>query len=120
MARRRKDETEGAKPPDDEKKPRRRRKPRDGDKKEPARLGNPDADPVRIHREYVERRMGGGAEATTEAYARALKQWRQLPGAVSAPPAELTGEDAAPSAEEDVEPEETEAERAGGEEEQQA
>jgi hypothetical protein len=112
MARKRQDDSEGAKPPDNEEKPPRRRKR--------ARLGNPDADPVRIHREYVERRVGGGTEPTKEAYARALEQWRQLPGAVSTPPAELTGEDAAPSAEPDVEPEETEAESEGGGEEQQA
>lgn len=117
MARRRKDDTEGAKPPDDEKKPPRRRKPPDGDEREPPTLGNPDADPVRIHREYVERRVGGGADATTEAYDRALKQWRELPGAVSAPPAEVTGEDAVPV--EDEEPEETESEAAGGDEEEE-
>jgi hypothetical protein len=45
-----KDEVEG-----EQKRPPRRRKPT---------LGNPDADPVKIHREYVERRVGGGGEPT--------------------------------------------------------
>jgi hypothetical protein len=53
------------------------------------RQRNPDADPVKIHREYVERRLGGGAPATQEAYARAVEQWHQLPGAVRKPPTEL-------------------------------
>jgi hypothetical protein len=55
------------------------------------RLGNPDADPAKIHREYVERYIGGGAEPTERAYADGLqrayadglRQWRNLPGAVS-------------------------------------
>jgi hypothetical protein len=68
-----------------QKRPPRRRKPT---------LGNPDADPVRIHREYVERRIGGGGEPSPEAYARALEQWHQLPGAVSRPPTELTSAEA--------------------------
>ena len=50
---------------------------------------NPDADPVRLHREYVQRRVGGGALPTPEAYARALDQWHRLGGAVRAPAAEL-------------------------------
>jgi hypothetical protein len=50
---------------------------------EPPRLGrNPDADPVRIHREYVQRRLGGGALPTPEAYENALDEWHRLPGAV--------------------------------------
>ena len=55
------------------------------------RLGNPDADPAKIHREYMERYIGGGAEPTERAYADGLQrayadglqQWRNLPGAVS-------------------------------------
>jgi hypothetical protein len=58
----------------------------------PTPPGNPDADPVRIHREYVERRVGGGAPATPEAYDRALQQWHQIPGAVSFPPTEVVGD----------------------------
>ena len=50
---------------------------------------NPDADPVRIHREYVQQHLGGGALPTPEAYERALDQWHQLPGAVRGPAAEL-------------------------------
>jgi hypothetical protein len=115
VARRRRDDTEADKPrDDDEKKPPRRRKPPDGDQKHRPRLGNPDADPVRIHRDYVERRLSGGADATPEAYARAIQEWHQLPGAVSAPTTEVTGE-AAPTPEESEEKEETQAEDAGGE-----
>jgi len=60
--------------------------PDDGDER-PV-LGNADADPVRIHRAYVERQLEGGGPATPEAYERALRQWHELPGAVSRPPAE--------------------------------
>lgn len=55
-------------------------------------LGNPNADPVKIHREYVERHLGGAGSETPEAYAEALKQWHEIPGAVSRPPPELSGE----------------------------
>jgi hypothetical protein len=54
-------------------------------------LGNPDADPQRIHREYVERHFGGGEEPTPEAYERALEEWHRLPGAAQRPPAEIRG-----------------------------
>lgn len=53
----------------------------------PPRPGNPDADPVKIHRDYVERRLAGGAPPTSEQYQRAYEEWRRLPGAVTAPPA---------------------------------
>jgi hypothetical protein len=75
--------TEGGEAAEDEKKRPPRRRPR---------LGNPDADPVKIHREYVERHLQGGGPATPEAYEQALRQWHELPGAVSRPPAEVTGE----------------------------
>ena len=52
-------------------------------------LGNPGADPQRIHREYVEQHTGGGEEPTPEAYERGLEQWHRLPGAVNQPPAEV-------------------------------
>jgi hypothetical protein len=50
---------------------------------------NPDADPVRIHREYVQQRLGGGALPTPQAYERALDQWHRLPGAMRGPATEL-------------------------------
>jgi len=50
---------------------------------------NPDADPVRIHREYVQQRLAGGALPTQEAYERALDQWHQLAGAVRGPAGEV-------------------------------
>jgi len=49
---------------------------------------NPDADPVQIHRDYVERRIGGGAAPTSDAYGRALEEFHKLPGAVRQPAAE--------------------------------
>jgi hypothetical protein len=54
-------------------------------------LGNPGADPQRIHREYVERHFGGGEEPTPEAYERALAEWHRLPGAAQRPPSEIRG-----------------------------
>ena len=89
MARPRKDPNEG------EERPRRRKRPPGDGEEQRQGPGNPDADPVRIHREYVERRTGGGAEPTQDAYARAIRQWHQLPGAVSAPATELSGEETA-------------------------
>jgi hypothetical protein len=86
---------EGGKPPDEGGKP-----PDEGDER-PVGPGNPDADPVRIHEAYVERRLSGGAPATAEAYARAIRQWHELPGAVGVPPTELTEEDAASAPDED-------------------
>jgi hypothetical protein len=35
-----------------------------------------------VHAKFLARRIGGGASATPEAYARAIEQWQQLPGAV--------------------------------------
>jgi hypothetical protein len=58
-------------------------------RREPPTLGNPDADPVKIHRDYVNRRLAGPGPATPEAYERALDQWRQLPGAVTTSPIEI-------------------------------
>ena len=54
--------------------------------RQPPRRGNPDADPVRIHREYIERRLGGGEPANPAQYERAQQQWQKLPGAISRPP----------------------------------
>jgi hypothetical protein len=44
---------------------------------------------VRIHRRYVQERIGGGELPTPEAYERAVDQWHQLPGAVRAPASEV-------------------------------
>jgi hypothetical protein len=55
----------------------------EGPSEGPPQLGrNPDADPVKIHREYVQRRLGGGALPTPEAYEDALEEWHKIPGAV--------------------------------------
>lgn len=78
---------------DPPKNPPRRRKPT---------LGNPGADPQRIHREYVEQHTGGGEEPTPEAYERGLEQWHRLPGAVARPPAEVRVRDEDGTADEDA------------------
>jgi hypothetical protein len=65
--------------------------PKGPDRPQEPTLGNPDADPQRIHREYVERHFGGGEEPTSEAYERALEEWHRLPGAAQRPPAEIRG-----------------------------
>ncbi len=54
---------------------------------------DPDADPVRIHREYVQRRLGGGALPTPEAYERALDQGHRLGGSVRRPASEVRRDD---------------------------
>lgn len=84
-----------------------------GRKKRPPRQrkpvqGNPDADPVNVHRDYVERRMWSGDEvetpeetdaetvdrpSTPDRYARAAEQWHRLPGAVRTPATEVRGDD---------------------------
>jgi hypothetical protein len=59
---------------------------------------NPNADRSKVHREIFARRLEGGAPATPEAYARAIEQWQQLPGAiVSVPVTHLTSGQAAPT-----------------------
>jgi hypothetical protein len=64
--------------------------PDDGPPGRPPGLSrNPDADPVKIHREYVQRRLGGGALPTPEAYERALDEWHKIPGAVRGPAGEV-------------------------------
>jgi hypothetical protein len=35
-----------------------------------------------IFEEMIQRRLGGGATPTPEAYAKAMQQWQELPGAV--------------------------------------
>lgn len=42
-------------------------------------------DPVRIHEEYVKRHLEGGADATLEAYERAVDDFEKMPGAVRTP-----------------------------------
>jgi hypothetical protein len=39
-----------------------------------------------VYRDYLERRLQGGAPATPEDYARAIEQWQQLPGAIAQVP----------------------------------
>ena len=53
---------------------------------------NPDADPVQIHRDYVERHIGGGGPPTSDAYARAIEQFSRLPGATRTPSTGMTAE----------------------------
>jgi hypothetical protein len=44
----------------------------------------------KVHEEIIQRRIGGGEAPTPEAYARALKQWQQLPGSVIRSPTDVT------------------------------
>ena len=64
----------------------------DGGKDSRPSLGNPSADPVGIHRGYVERHLSGGAEPTADAYTRARRQWQALPGSVNVPASEVIAE----------------------------
>jgi len=59
---------------------------------EPQGPGNPDADPVQIHREYVERRLGGAERMPPAEFRRVEVQWQDLPGAIRRPPVELPSE----------------------------
>jgi len=43
-----------------------------------------------VHKEILARRLRGGPEPTPEAYARALEQWKDLPGSVVRPPTDVT------------------------------
>lgn len=48
----------------------------------------------KVHEEIIDRHIRGGAaltnEAITEAYARAQKQWQELPGSIVRPPTDVT------------------------------
>jgi hypothetical protein len=48
----------------------------------------------KVHEEIIDRRITGGIslskEDVTEAYARALKQWQELPGSIVRPPTDIT------------------------------
>ena len=86
------------------------------------RLGNPDADPAKIHQyededgkrrgdsereregddpmahaRFLERRWFGSAPRTAELHGRALQQWRALPGVVMLRPPGLSPTDAPPA-----------------------
>jgi hypothetical protein len=56
----------------------------DGEKERPRRrrMGREHA----VHLQIVDRRLGGGAPATSETYAKALEEWHKLPGSVMRPP----------------------------------
>lgn len=42
-----------------------------------------------VHQELLDKRQGGGEPPTAEAYAKALKEWQQLPGSVVRPPTDV-------------------------------
>lgn len=42
-----------------------------------------------VHQELLEKRLGGGDPPTAEAYAKALKEWQQLPGSIVRPPTDV-------------------------------
>lgn len=65
----------------------------------PPNQENPDDDGPRhdpegrerqVHQEILERRLRGGPQPTPEEYARALEQWKNLPGSVIRPPTDVT------------------------------
>lgn len=62
------------------------RREHEGDQRERVRL---DGTERRVHREIVLRWWEGSVPPTAQAYARALKQWRQLPGSIVTAPADL-------------------------------
>jgi hypothetical protein len=57
-------------------------RPEDKDQPRRRRMGREHA----VHEQIINRRLGGGAPATAEAYAKALEEWHQLPGSVVRPP----------------------------------
>ena len=60
---------------------------------------------IKVHSDYVRRRLEGGAPATPQAYARAMAQWQQLPGAIASLSAtDLTQAQEAPTPPEDGKP----------------
>ena len=65
---------------------------------------------IRIRHEFSAHRLEGGAPATPEAYARAVGQWQQLPGAIVSrtqiPPTPITPNTALPKPKIDTEKEE--------------
>ena len=61
-------------------------KPKDSDEGGAPPHIDENADSTIVHRDYLERRLQGGAPATPEAYARAIEQWQQLPGAIAQVP----------------------------------
>ena len=67
-------------------------------------------DPVKIHEEFVKRHTGGGAPATPEAYEKARKQFRRLPGAVQRPPTEVKQEPPEPKPDDKKDEEDEESE----------
>jgi hypothetical protein len=80
------DESESREPKPRAPRPRRRRAPsrdRDRDRCE-------EGDDPRAHAQILERRWLGSSPPTAELYARALQQWRALPGAVMAPATSVT------------------------------
>lgn len=61
---------------------------------------------VKLHGDYVKRRLEGGAPATPHAYARAMAQWQRLPGAIpSLAATDLKQAQEAPTADEVTTPE---------------
>jgi hypothetical protein len=58
--------------------------------------------PAEVHANYVQQRVAGDVGPTPETYARARAQWRRLPGAVSASPAD-SGEPPPPTDDESTE-----------------
>ncbi|MEU4195423.1 hypothetical protein AB0E69_26215 [Kribbella sp. NPDC026611] len=71
---------------------------------------------MQVHREYVERRIGGGAPPTSDAYAEALAEFHEIPGAIRLPASEATADTVRRRTQQPGEPEETESDQAAAEE----
>jgi hypothetical protein len=86
------------KDPKDPRDPKHSQDPNEPDQEPPKH--NPEGREHQVHREILERRLRGGPEPTPDAYARALEQWKNLPGSIIRPPTDVTP----PPAEESSEP----------------
>jgi hypothetical protein len=56
-----------------------KKRTRDDDEQE----GEEEGGSIILRHEFIAHRLEGGAPATPEAYARAIEQWQQLPGAIA-------------------------------------
>jgi hypothetical protein len=78
------------KKPKDPKDPKRSQEPHKPDPDYMRPKHKPEGREHQVHKEILARRMRGGPEPTPETYARALEQWKKLPGSVVRPPTDVT------------------------------
>lgn len=70
--------------------PKRPREPREPGQPGERPRHNPEGREHEVHKEILARRMRGGPEPTPDAYARALEEWKNLPGSVVRPPTDIS------------------------------